>query len=657
MKVPIKWLENYIKLEHPLNEFGAIMTDLEFMQDGPVKYVNSNPVIDLEVRQNRPDILSIIGVAREYSAFINKPVNYPPLTTNISVNWDPPKINLETKLTGQIKRFCTVEITDIKIKKSPDYIKNALHEYGIPSINNIVDITNFVMLEYGMPLHAFDFDKIEKTSNKPLITLRMAKDGEIFTTWQDTKLMLTEQDIVVADYKKPIAIAGIIGGANSDIDKNTKHIILESAVYDQAYIRRSSLRHSLRTDASTRHEKFLNPELVETAIRRAIFLIAELSGGKIIRIEDYYPIPVKNEIIQLNLFEVDRISGLQIPKEVNIDLLQRLGFEILEQKEAIGIDKNIMDVKVPNWRTDVHLEADLIEEITRLYGYDKIDLQPIKRPPFDNSTPHELILEDKIRDILVSLGLDEQVISPLVQITPGLKNQVLIQNPMNKDAGALRISLKDTLKISYITNVKAGKKDISIFEIGKVYFKKKDGDYVEERHIESLYGTDMYVTKVKPDFLAILKKLGIRNSNLSFREHQTVLEYYCDGVHIANLYVDGYVFYTEKLLTCVNVDKIPSITINTALSQKIYENLSFIIDKKVKLGEVSDYIALQSNYIKSVILEDQFTNDLIGIDKVSVTFKFLFEDENLQLTRVMINEIREKIIQSVENKFNATLRR
>ncbi|MDQ5981616.1 MAG: Phenylalanine--tRNA ligase beta subunit, partial [Patescibacteria group bacterium] len=289
MKVPLNWLTDYIKLNHTPEEFGKIMTDLEFMQDGPIVEINGQKVIEIEVRQNRPDLLSIIGVAREYAAYIDSNITEPKKleNTEIKVEWGSPDQNLKVDEPEIVKRFCTVELSNVKIKPSPDWLRNNLEAYGINTINNVVDITNYVMLEYGMPLHAFDFNKLAKKDGSPLLTLRLATNGEEFKTWQNTVLKLSEDDLVVSDNEKPVALAGIIGGANSDIDEQTSHIILESACYNQAVIRKSSQKHGIRTEASSRHEKFLNPSMVTAAILRALFLLTDLAEAKIIAIEDH----------------------------------------------------------------------------------------------------------------------------------------------------------------------------------------------------------------------------------------------------------------------------------------------------------------------------------------------------------------------------------
>jgi len=658
MKVPFSWLSQYIKLKHSYPEFGKIMTDLEFMQDGPIKDVDGEAVIDLEVRQNRPDVLSILGVAQEYAAFINEKVEYPEALTktDIPVQWNNPDVNLKVEDTENVKRFCAVEIEDVKVKASPDWMKKHLESYGIPSINNIVDITNYVMLEYGMPLHAFDYEKLTKKTAHTVLTVRPAKEGEKFDTWQKTKLTLTDKDLVIADASKAVAIAGVIGGANSDIDNRTKHIILESACYNQAAVRRTTLRHSIRTEASLRHEKFLNPNMVDNAILRSLFLIKELAGGTIKQIEDFNPDANKEKtIIEFDFNEINRLGGIEIDTEDAINLLNRLGFTVLEHVEAIGIHKNTMMVLVPNWRTDIQQDADLVEEVLRLNGYDAIPERAISNTPPEFGTPNLIRLDNKIKEILVELGLYEQITSPFVKLDKTQK-QVTIENPLNVENQALRTTITETLipVVEYYT--KTGKTDFGIFESGKVFYQKREHEHVEEYRIEVLYAEVAFHKRVKPDFMAVLSKLGLVGKSLTWQEKDNYLVYKFGGVNIAELRQDGYTLFLEHLSEIVNANNVPFISISTDFIQRIKQDISFIVENNQTIGEITDTISNASEYIKSITILDVFKDEKIGKDKKSVTLQIDFEDLENKLTRENIEAIKENFIKVINDKFKTELR-
>ncbi len=656
MKIPLKWLENYISVQHTPREVGDILTSLEFLQDGPIEEINGQPVLDIEVRQNRPDCLSIIGVAREYAAYINRRIELPKEQIDIEVPWGEPESNLSVSAKDIVKRFCSVEIRNIQIRESPEWLRKNLEAYGVPSINNIVDITNYVMLEYGIPLHAFDRNKLKpNTESQAFLELRKAINGETLTTWQGTELKLTSKDLVVASGDVPISIAGIIGGANSDIDNDTTAIILEAADYNQASIRRTALRHNLRTDAATRHEKFLNPEMVEPAIRRAIYLILEQAGGEIVKIEDFYPIKLPATTIEFNLFEIPRIGGVEIEAEKVIDILQRLGFEIIDQKEAIGIHQHLLIVKVPDWRTDVSISADILEEVLRLWGYENIPLQPIREAPEDYSTPLIIQLEEKIRDILVSLGLDEHITSPLVKANDAI-GQIVLENPLNRDQDALRTTIEETLDDAVITYEKAGHDKIAVFEVGKIYHELKKGEYSETKQITTLYKGYDFARKVKPDLHAILSKLGFEIAALKTQEHDMTLEYLYDGKVIGILRPHGYDLKTEVISEIVDVQRVPVIQVRTGFYQKIIEEISFIVNLKTTTGDIAKLIYDLEPAVTEVKTVDMFKDDKMDSDEYSLTLSLRYESSENKLTREYVQKSREKIINEAQNKLNIKLR-
>ena len=647
MKIPINWLKNYIDFKHSNEEFGDIMTRLEFMQDGPIKVIKDESVIDLEVRQNRPDVLSILGVAQEYAAFIHEKVKYPVAWENISLPWNTPSTILNVQAENVVKRFTAVKIENVRVKESPDHIKKYLEAYGIPAINNIVDITNFVMLEYGIPMHAFDLDKLPNIEGKALLTLRMGKTGESFTTWQGIEIKSTKNDLVVSDSNnKLVSIGAIIGEKNSGISNNTKNIILEAANYDHAYIRKTALRHNLITESSTRHSKILPSDLVANAIRRSIHLILDLAGGEVKEIEDYYRNKQGDISIDFDLNEIKRLGGVELNKNIVVNLLNRLGFETQEKAE------NIILVKVPKWRTDVLQEADLVEEVLRLYGYENIPLTSIDSAPPENSTPPYLILEDKIRNILVSLGLDEHITEPIVKFK-NLENQIKLENPLNKEKDGLRTTIRQTLKPVIELYKKAGREKVALFEVGKVYYTLGK-EIIEERRVETLYFAHSF-EKVKGDLLEILNRLGLLN--IKEAENKDVLEYTIDHDKVAVLGKEGFKLLTENITKKIVITKIPNITFNLGLYQEIEEYISLTMDKNQPLGKISEIFSEESEYIARIELKETYKGKQISKNKKSVTFKITFEDPKNKLDKKIIEDVKNKAIQKLEKQFGVKLRK
>ncbi len=504
------------------------------------------------------------------------------------------------------------------------------------------------MIEYGIPLHAFDRDKLDKdTETNTLLNIRKAKSGESMTTWQGTELKLSSKDLIISSGDKPVGIAGIIGGANSDIDAETHSIILEAACYNQASIRRTALRHALRTDASTRHEKYLNPEMVATAIRRALFLILDLAGGEIVKIEDYYPQKVSQQTVEFNLLEIPRIGGIEIETEEVISLLNRLGFEILEQKEAIGLNQHILIIKVPEWRTDVQIQADVLEEILRLWGYDKIPLQPITQTPPDYTTPVPIQLEEKIRDLLVNLGLDEHITSPLVKSSGKSNEQIVLENPLNKDADALRLTITETLQSVADTYEKIGKETIALFETGKIYTKIRQGEYQEEKLITTLYSGCDFILRVKPDFLTVLSRLGFDNNQLTWIDKEQYLEYFYENKHVATLRSNGFDLLIETISKHINIRNVPVTHVKSGFWQRIIEEISLVVPVHLNTGEIAKVIYEIDPQITEVKTVDVFKDETMRDQEFSITISIKFENSNNQLTREFIQNSRDKIIKAV----------
>lgn len=647
MLVPINWVNNYIKVKHNDKQFGEIMTDLEFMLDSPIKNTKWGTVFDLEVRQNRPDVLSIIGVAREYAAFINAPVKYPQQVKSVKFKKPKDLIKVETNAKKVVKRFAAIEILNVKAKESPKFIKDSLNAYGIEPINILVDITNYVMLEYGIPMHAFDLDKLPKLEGKPLLTLRMANTGETFATWQGTKAKLDKSDLVVTDAKnRLVSIGGITGEAQSGISDTTVNILLEAANYDHAYIRRSALKHNIHTDSSSRHSKILPSDMVQTALLRALFLVKKYAEGKVGESEDYYR---QKQVINSFTFdlqgEVNRLGGTNLTTSKCVKLLKQLGFGV----EKISFNK--VKVIPPVWRTDINYDEDIVEEVLRLWGYENIPTQQINEAPPKNITDKKLILESKLREIMLSLGLSEQITEPLV-LFENLPNQIELSNPLNKQKNALRTSIKPNLEQVSSTYRKSGIEDCKLFEVGKIYFQNA-GKYSEENVLQTFYSNTSF-EKVKADLLKVFNKLGIK-PKVEYVKNSAVYTVKKDTV--AKLDINSYELYVDKLLKLVKLDDIPKISFNTTFVQTIVEKITVQTEKNENLDKTASFIKDLSKDIESVYIQNKDKDIYSKGDKKSVTFTVVFENSENKLTREDINKQKGKIFDKLESVLNLKVER
>ena len=444
----------------------------------------SDAVYDLEITPNRPDWNSVIGIAREISALTGNPLKIPviqflstesePISGLLSVRNDEPEL---------CPRYAARIVRKVKIKPSPDWLRSTLEKVGLRSINNVVDITNFVMLECGQPLHAFDYHLLKSAagSSCPTIVVRRAVAGEKFTTLDGKERTLTDQMLLIADETKPVALAGIMGGQNSEINENTVDVLIESAYFKPQNIRATSKKLELRSDSSYRFERGADVEICDWASRRAAQLICDLANGQVLGHSiDVYPHPAPVKEVNLRPAKTQELLGVQIPAAEQIGFLQKLGLEV-----PLCKGDEFCTVRVPTFRVDLKREVDLIEEIVRLYGIDKIPAPP---PRAASGTNEFDKIYDEISDArrtFSALGLSEAQGQTLVsnaecRVSDG--EIVPLQNPLSSEMDVLRPSLLPGLLNSLRHNLSRKNNDVVLFEIGRV-FLKVNGETKEERRV------------------------------------------------------------------------------------------------------------------------------------------------------------------------------
>lgn len=504
MKVPINWLKKYIEIPKDLKIFTNKMSMIGHMLD-KVEEVENDTVVDLELRGNRADCYAILGIAREASAAFDVPLQVPetnPITKHTL------KHTLVTKAESpsaevvvehkDVHRFYSIVIKNIKVAPSPQWMQDHLKAYGIEVINNVVDVTNYVMIESGMPMHAFDLQNIAGGR----LVIRKGNKGENFASFDVDKVEVDEQDICFADQEKILGLAGIVGSTNSGINSETTEILLECAGYDRATIRKSMFKHKAMTEAGLRHSHDLSSYLCDYALERAVNLIKELIPScKVEESDDYYPNPVKAVEIEYNPAEVTRLGGVTIPTSEQQNILEKLGFAVRyeysnteerrkkrestqsEDRETREEKEKLLLVTPPLFRTDILQEADIVEEVLRIYGYEKIPSTIIHE-----SIPHPLInpeleVEEKSKDILFSLGLTEVITVPMttyknLKKTNDLNVQRSIElvNPATSNHTHMRTNMYTTLLEATQRLVDRGDKQVELYEVGKIYLKKKAVD-------------------------------------------------------------------------------------------------------------------------------------------------------------------------------------
>ncbi len=649
MKVPLNWLKEFVSL--PKNE--KLLTDkltmVGHMLDKKLE-VDGQTVLDLELRGNRADCYSIYGIAREVSAIFGTKLKKPQLLELKKVNkFKSSTLNIKTPL---VKRAAMTEVYNVKIIKSPKWLTQRLAEYGMESVNNIVDLTNYVMIETGEPMHAFDLDKV-----KGELEIRLAKKNEKIVTFQDSTLNLTNEDLVWAQNKEVLSVAGAIGEKFHSISVVTTNILVEAANYDRANIRKSVYRHNLLTEAGIRHEKELDVNMVDIALGRFLYLLNKNDWGRSDgKVYDYYPNKISPWKVTLNFSYLEELAGVNLEPSLIKKILIDLNFEILK------IDKASLTVLVPTFRTDVNLPEDLAEEILRIYGYEKIPTKVLSLEIPKDVTPDYIKQENSLRDSAVSVGFNEAITLSFVKVDlsrlnvdpeKSLNVPATLINPPSPDNKTLRINLLPNLFELSKKALNERAEEIRFFEIGKVYFKEK-GKYYEKRKIGFIYynTTNNSFAEFKsmlntffvkdgfglPNYILEAYLLPIRQSfKINFGNKAIGFGGIYDNVFYTELDLDGLLDFGSKYSVNLWPKYPPQI-----------EDLTFILPEKTYIGEVVNSVKSVSQLVNKIELKDTF--------KDAYTFRIWYQDLNKTLTDKEVEEIRNKILKTVKEKFGGQIK-
>ena len=461
---------------HELDESTEIGID-------PIKALElDDEIIDFELTSNRGDLLSVLGLSYELGAIYKKDIK--PIDLNYTENNENIKDEFNIKVeTEDCPLFLAKKVKNVTIKESPKFIKNRLIACGIRPINNVVDISNYVMLETGQPLHYYDSDRLGDT-----LIVRNAKNNEQLTTLDNIERTLTEEDIVIANNESPVGLAGVMGGLSTEVENDTKNIIIEAAIFNSTKVRLTA-KKILRSEASNRFEKGLDPNRTYMAIERSCALLekyadAEIVSGMII----HDNVNKEEKTIEIRFEKINKVLGINVPKEEVISIFKALNFSVEELTDSLK-------VTVPTRRLDIKIEEDLIEEVGRIYGMDKIEgklpVLPMQLGKFDKT-------RRAIKNKLVDLGLNETLTYSLIpqsevhKFTTDEFEEIMIADPMSEDRNTLRYSLLYSLNEVYNYNSARNNSDISIFEIGKSFYKEKD-TYKEKTNLAIILSGNYYL--------------------------------------------------------------------------------------------------------------------------------------------------------------------
>ena len=643
-------------------------------------------IIDFEITPNRPDCLSIEGLGRETAASLNKPFKNP--RKNIDELQVPDKKEIEglkVDITAPdlCYRYIARVVKNVKVGPSPDWMKKRLKACGMRSINNIVDITNYVMLEMGQPMHAFDINSI---SGKH-ITVRRAENGEKITTLDETERVLDEKDLVISDEEKAVAIAGVMGGLNSEIEKDTQTVVFESAMFYGGNIRKTAKKVGLRTESSARYEKGLSSENTLRAINRAVELVELLGAGEVVEGKiDVYPTKQKINKIKLDVDKINTLLGTNISKQEMIDILEKVDIKV-ENDMAIA----------PYFRMDLEFVADIAEEIARFYGYDKLETTLVRAGTTIGVRTKEQKIENKIQEILVTNGfseiytygfLSEKDLEKSKIKKELIDNAITIINPLGDEFKLMRPTTIPSMMQILAGNNNKKNQNVKLFDISRNY--KNIDNQVEKGEVPlqeniltiGMYGEDVDFYTLKGLVENILEAANVNRYDI---ERETTNESYHPGrcaklkVGIDTIATFGevhpevlmnYEINKRVYLAEINITKIVKYSrINKKYTEvpkfpAAERDIAVIVDEDVQVGDIEKAITKKCKKLlkgqkglEELKLFDIYRDEKIGKNKKSVAYSLIFRDKTKSLSDDEINPVMEEITKELEEKFGAELRK
>jgi phenylalanyl-tRNA synthetase beta chain len=649
--------------------------------------IETDQVFEIGLTPNRSDAMSHFGVARDLKAgLIQKGIKLELISPSVSdfhVDERTLRFDVEVENKELVPRYCGITITDIEVKDSPKWIQNRLKAIGLTPKNNIVDITNYVLHELGQPLHAFDAQKIK--GNKVLV--KTLKEGTKFTTLDEVERELSSEDIIICDAdSNPLCIGGVFGGIKSGVTKNTTSIFLESAYFNPVSVRKTAKRHALNTDASFRFERGIDINITEYALKRAALLIEQYAGGKMTSdISDFYPEKLEDFQVFLSYENANRLIGQEISRDTIKNILASLEIKINSETEGgLGLT-------IPSYRTDVQREADIIEEILRVYGYNNIEFSHKLNTSISFNSSKETKIENIVANQLIALGFNETMANSLTKpeytsLSENINEEanVKILNPLSNDLKVLRQSMLFSGLESVAYNINRKNNSLQFFEFGKTYHKYSE-KYQEDKHL-TLFITgnrtkeSWKTASKKTDFFylkgvitAILSRLGIDNLKTS----PTKLAIFSEGVTfclgkiklvefgaIKQPVLKEFGIKQDVLFADFNWDTILKLIGNKKIKvselQKfpaVKRDLALLLDTKTEFKEIYN-LAFQSEkkFLKEVNLFDVYEGDNLPEGKKSYAINFLLQDETKTLEDKQIDKIMQKLQQTFEKNLNAVLR-
>ncbi|SHI49313.1 phenylalanine--tRNA ligase subunit beta [Aquimarina spongiae] len=649
--------------------------------------IENDHIFEIGLTPNRADAMSHWGTARDLKAgLLQKDINLElitPSVSNFTVENRLHKIDIEVADADLAPRYCGVTISDIEVKESPTWLQHRLKAIGITPKNNVVDITNYVLHELGQPLHAFDAQHIE--GNK--IEVKTLPAGTKFTTLDEVERELHEEDLMICDAKKPLCIAGVFGGINSGVTEKTTTVFLESAYFNPVSVRKTAKRHGLNTDASFRFERGIDPNITEYALKRAALLIKELAGGTISsEITDLYPKKIEDFQVFLSYENATKLIGEEIPQDTIKSILSSLDIKIN------SVSESGTGLTIPAYRNDVQREADVIEEILRVYGYNNIGFTQKLNASIANIDKFaDHTVQNTISNQLIGQGFNEMMANSLtspeyIQLSEQLNesHNVEMLNPLSNDLAVLRQSMLYSGLEAVSYNINRKRADLKFFEFGKTYHNYDDSR-VENKHLSlivtgnrtveswknSLQPTDFFY--LKGVILSILERLGLTRLKTTAVKNDQFAEGISISLGKAKLVDFGilkrsvlkhFSISQEVLYADFNWDNVLEYAKHTKIKFKeipkfpeVRRDFALLLDNTVSFEEIQT-IAKQTEkqLLKEINLFDVYQGKNLPNGKKSYAVSFIFQDEKKTLTDKQVDKVMKKLQGNFENKLGAELR-
>ena len=654
-------------------------------------------VFEIGLTPNRIDSGCHFGVARDLAAYLNinegltRKATLPSLD-GFKPDNDDNHYDVIIENTTDCPRYTGITISGVRIAESPEWLKNKLRATGLNPINNVVDITNFVQHEIGQPLHAFDADKIDGKK----VIIRNLPDQSKFTTLDGIDRSLSSKDLMICNVNEGMCIAGVFGGIKSGVTNETRNIFLESAYFNPVSIRKTARRHSLNTDASFRFERGADPERTVWALKRAILLIKEIAGGKISSdIVDIYPEKINRRQVNVSFSNIARLIGKRIEQQTIKKITGLLDMNILSE------NNDGMTLEIPLYRVDVTREADVVEEILRIYGYNNIEIdEHVNSTLYYPDKPDREKLQNIIADMLTANGYSEIMCNSL---NPAAfyeseefdrEQLVMLANPLSSDLNAMRQSLLFGGLSSVARNINHQNTDLKLYEIGNCYFFRNSGksipsadDYTEKKSLDIFISgnrgkqrwnhkttpTDFYNIKAVTEM--VLARLGIHSGDLHAGE--STKKYFSESItyssankliaeagKISGNYLNKFDIGQDVYYAHIDWDMMLKQVKNHTVSYRelpkypwVRRDLALLLDKEIKFGQIRDIALRTEKYLlKDVDLFDVYESDSLGLNKKSYAVSFILRDDMKTLTDRIIEKTMNNLINAFEKELNASIR-